>query len=432
MTPAFSDAELEGLRLVCDTDDERALLERMADIGQRAAVAERGEPHYAASGFVRTLRRRARKRGFAPEHGWDNKPVPKGFQVDAVSDRIDADGNRTAAWLKSKRATSAAAQRAATPPPDHLVKRTATLTDAQGKVRAHWTSTEQRKADEWESFRAAVAKLIEPMPGAAPVPPPARDWSETVTVYGLGDPHHGMLAWAKETGASFDLAISREITTRVIGELLARAPDSRTGVLVLIGDNFHADDDRQVTPGHGHKLDVDGRSQKVFSSGVDLWVAQIDAMLAKHERVLVRVVCGNHDPQTSFYLAEVLRRHYRLDERVHIGDNAREHQYDLFGKVLLGYTHGHRTKPEGLQGVMSTDVPHLWAAASVERHWFTGHIHSKTFWELHGCTLESLRTLAAPDAYAARSGYRSKRAAVAVTYDPEEGEIARATVGVRA
>ena len=96
-----------------------------------------------------------------------------------------------------------------------------------------------------------------------------------MSVYGLGDPHIGMQAWGAETGQDFDLKIAKRNTTAVVQRLVASAAPSAIGLLVLIGDNFHADDDRQVTPGHGHKVDVDTRAAKVFRVGCQLWLSMI-------------------------------------------------------------------------------------------------------------------------------------------------------------
>lgn len=421
------------------TDNEKLWINRVIqNLGnQRAAAKAVGEPVARVFSALRTVRKRAARRGFSPEHGW-NPPAPatepsgttpEGYEIGAKSILRNADGDQTAVWdkLRQERAPAEA------PPADFLLNKVSQFTDGQGNLIGQWKSFSPERAERWEAVKAAIAEAVLPYRGGAGElagPDPA-GLVDTLTVYGLGDPHIGMLAHGDEAGENFDLKIADHVTNMAVIRLLAAAPASRVGGLVLIGDNFHAQDDRQVTPGHGHKLDVDGRFSKVWRVGTRLWRIQIDRMLEKHAEVRVWVVCGNHDPDLSFLLAEWLRAWYRDEPRVTIGDNIREHQYYLYGKCLLGFTHGHRSKPDALMGVMATDVPEWWAAATAERHWFTGHIHSKTFWELRGCTLETLRTLAASDAYATRAGYRSKRASVAVTYDPEHGEIMRATVGVR-
>jgi hypothetical protein len=239
-----------------------------------------------------------------------------------------------------------------------------------------------------------------------------------------------MLSWGPETGFDFDLRIAEDQTTAVVRRLVESAPASEIALLALIGDNFHADDDRQVTPGHGHKLDVDSRAPKVFRLGCRLWKKQIECMLQKHRKVRVNITRGNHDPLTSFFMREWLCAIFAHEPRVEILDNVREHQYVLFGGVLLGLTHGHKTKPEGLSGVMAADVPEMWAEATAERHWITGHIHSKTWHDFRGCSLETLRTLAPADAYAAGAGYRSAQDSIVITYHKRFGEIGRQTVNL--
>lgn len=437
MPKRIDHAELRGL-LPYATETQAPVLKALLEHDNHARAAKACGMKYASnvSHVVGRVRANAARRGYAPAHGW-NPPAPKtapeiappGFELGAVSELVDADGDRTAAWnkLRQERAEPEA------PPPGFLVDRLSQFTDGQGKLIGQWKAYSPEKLERWEAAKAAIADAVAPHVGGAGcvAGPEPSDLADTLTVYGLGDPHIGMLAHADEAGEHFDLKIADRVTNEAVIRLLAAAPPSRTGGLVLIGDNFHAQNDQQVTPGHGHKLDVDGRFSKVWRVGTRLWVTQINRMLEKHSEVRVWVVCGNHDPDLSFLLAEFLRAWYRDEPRVTIGDNIREHQYYLYGKVLLGFTHGHRSKPDALMGVMATDVPEWWASATAERHWFTGHIHSKTFWELRGCTLESLRTLAASDAYATRAGYRSKRASIAVTYDPERGEILRATVGVR-
>lgn len=383
---------------------------------------------------------RAARRGFAPDHGWQapatarTEPVgtvPVGFKVKGVSDLVDDDGNRKQAWIKS---TESPVENAHEPVPvGFLPREISEGKDGQGNIFARWTRYAPGEADRLASLLEAVKSACAEMAGAAGIvlPPQGELDSDTLAVYGLGDPHVGMLSWGPETGQDFDLKIADEMTSAVVRQLVYSAPPSETALLVLVGDNFHADDDRQVTPGHGHKLDVDSRSAKVFRVGCQLWRKQITCMLGKHKRVLVNITRGNHDPMTSFFMREWLAAVFENDPRVEILDNVREHQYLLFGGVLLGITHGHKTKPEGLAGVMAADVPEMWAAATAERHWITGHIHSKTHWDFRGCSLETLRTLAPSDAYAAGAGYRSAADSIVITYHRLFGQISRQIVTPR-
>jgi hypothetical protein len=58
----------------------------------------------------------------------------------------------------------------------------------------------------------------------------------------------------------------------------------------------------------------------------------------------------------------------------------------------------------------------------------TGHLHSIDVKENNLMIVEQHRTLAAPDAYAARGGWISGRDAKVITYHKEFGEVSRITI----
>jgi predicted phosphodiesterase len=392
----------------------------------------------AAQGFsaLRTVRKRAARRGWAPEHGW-NPPlertepagkIPDGFEIDKVTDNVGPDGERLQAWNKLRQERGPAEA----PPPDFALRKITTATVGDREVMT-WKSFEPERVARWEAVREAIAEAVRPFEGGGGCVggPDPQHLQDTVSMYCLGDPHIGMLSWGEETGTDFDLKIADRITNEAVIRMCAAAPPSRVGALVLIGDNFHADTDMQVTPGHGHKLDVDTRKKKVWRTAKRMWRIQVDRMLEKHSEVRVFVISGNHDPETAFHLREWLDAWYRNEPRLIVEEAIREHQYFRFGNNLIGMTHGHLSTPDQLAMIMANDMPDDWAACkNGERHWLLGHEHKKAFGEAGGCTWERLRTLAPADAYAARHHWRSKRAGVVISYHPLHGEILRATVGV--
>jgi hypothetical protein len=417
------------LRPYARTARQAEVLEALEAHGgnQTHAAKSLGVIRQTVADVVATAKRRAEQHQAAHKLPID-PAVPGNHRLKGVSTLSNADGTIDRQWAKTE--LESLEPKVAIIPEGFEVEGVSTMLDAQGNARIQWIRSNPKERDKLALLVDAATQAADLFAGkVTPSKPPREVEANTLSVYGLGDPHIGMLSFGVETGANFDLKIAVEQTTAVVSRLVASAPPSELGLLALIGDNFHADDDRQVTPGHGHKLDVDGRAPKVFDVGCALWLAQIKCMLKKHRRVLVNVTRGNHDPLTSFFMNRWLRAMFKDEPRVEVLDNIAEHQYILFGKQLLGLTHGHKTKPEGLAGVMAADVPEMWAAA-LFRHWITGHIHSKTFWDFRGCSLETLRTLAAPDAYAAGAGYRSAQDSVVITYHETFGEIGRATVNL--
>ncbi len=73
--------------------------------------------------------------------------------------------------------------------------------------------------------------------------------------------------------------------------------------------------------------------------------------------------------------------------------------------------------------------PHAWAEAR-HRYWYVGHVHHRSVHERPGVLIETFRTMAARDAYAASHGYRSGQDMQMIVLHREHGEINRHRVGI--
>lgn len=404
------------------TTTERKLMQAAVDAGEGPAVL-------AGRLTLRMLMVRARPRApRGPAKVPTTPAVPEAHEIKGVSTLTGPDGEAKAQWTK----TGIAGQEPAHDPvpPGHLVTKTATMFRPDGTASVQWVSAEPEKVARWQATCEAVrAFCAEHVRAANAVTAPEVAAADLLTVYPLGDPHIGMLAWAAEVGESFDLRIASAELSTCMRLLVTGAPASERAIITNLGDFFHAQNDKQVTPQSGHKLDVDGRHGKIARVGLDMLIALVDAALAKHRHVTMRNVPGNHDADVAFWIPEVLRRHYANEPRVTIESSHNPYQFDAFGAVALGWCHGDGAKHEALGEIMATDQPALWAASRF-RYWHTGHIHHLTRKELRGCVVESHRTLAGRDAWHHHAGYRSGRSLQAITYHREWGEDSRVTVGV--
>ena len=239
-----------------------------------------------------------------------------------------------------------------------------------------------------------------------------------------------MLAWGREVGADFDVKIAEKDLLGCVDMLVDRAPDSKHAVLANVGDFFHAENDSQLTPRGGNKLDCDTRWAKVTDIGFMLMRRLVDRLRGKHEHVRVVNVPGNHDPYMARMLTLWLKAVYEDEPRVEIVDNANPYMYLRHGKNLFGFAHGDGTKIEQLPGIMAADRAEDWGSTDF-RMWVTGHIHHITRKEFPGCLVESFRTLATRDFWHHQKGYRSGQSLQAITFDEEFGEITRSTVDLK-
>lgn len=367
----------------------------------------------------------------ARKRAWRARQVPKGMRLGAVSKLVDAAGEMRNEWQKS-------ALRPDDPPklplapPGFTKVRQSNMLDRKGGAVIQWESFERDKADQWHAMWQACKDACAEYEGRAKlVPCPVSTIDRQLTVYPIGDPHIGMLAWARETDADFDSNIAKRDLTEVVTMLVDCSPASETALIAQLGDFFHAQDNKQTTPRGGNKLDVDSRSGRVTEVGYMLMVTVIDLALKKHKRVLVINLRGNHDPDLSLSLNMFLKAWYRNEPRVEILDNNNPFIYYEFGKNLLGFHHGHGARPEQLGGIMSCYQDGVPWGRTHHRKWFTGHIHSSNGRDLPGCDWESFRTLAPEDYWAHEMGFRSNQSLDSLTFDIEDGLLTRQTVSLR-
>jgi hypothetical protein len=317
-------------------------------------------------------------------------------------------------------------------PEGHAVKGVSTYFDSSGAIGGQWVKTDRKAADQWKAFFQAAEAATQQYRGLAEATPaPAVSDADLEVFYPLGDPHIGMLAWHRETGEDFDLQIAQRALFDTVDMLVDRAPAAHRGVLVNVGDYFHADDDDQRTAASGHKLDVDSRASKVAEIGFNLMRRMIDRLLQKHPLVKVISVCGNHDPKMSRMLAMWLAAVYEREPRVEITPSENPFVYHRFGSNLIGVCHGDGAKPDALGALMAADQPKLWGETEF-RMWLTGHIHHLTRKEFPGnVVVESFRTMASRDYWHHWKGYRAGRSLNAIVLHRENGELARYTVGLK-
>jgi hypothetical protein len=380
-------------------------------------------------------RRRAERKGEPPrgpsgDHA-TSPPVQlaEGLELKAQTVKVNADGSLNHRYDKSH--TAREPERFEIVPEAHHVIKTTTRVDADGRVGMQYVTSKHDEAAREAAMLGAWKRHAELYKGLACEvlgPLPKCD-EELLAVYPLGDPHIGMLAWAPEVGEHFDLKIATRELLTCVRIMVDGAPPAKEAIITNLGDFLHAQDDQQRTPGHGHKLDVDGRAAKVLDAGHALLRAIVDTALSKHEHVTIRNLPGNHDPQVAAMLAMWLRAVYEREPRVTVADAFAPYQFDRFGLTLLGWAHGDGAKAEALPLLMANARPQDWGATT-EHVWHTGHVHHLSTKEYTGCVVETHRTMAGKDHWHTSKGYSAKRSLSMVAYHRVFGEVTRNRVGL--
>lgn len=385
MTPAEFDFLAEFA-----TAREREVLEAVALHGtQRAAAEALGVSKSAISNAFELVRKRAARKGHAPGHF-----------VSGVA-------------------------------PGYLMGKVTVQRAKDGAVERTWERQSPEQAAQQEALRAGLEAMAAELPRVKPRKPAANDEAysgQLMACYPIGDAHIGMMSWPEETGEAWDLKQAERMHCTAMARLVEMAPACEEAVVVNLGDFLHADNMEGVTTRSGHRLDMDSRYAKMARVAVMTLRTMIDTALTKHKRVRVINAVGNHDDTGSLWLSICLAHAYELEPRVTVDTSPTPCHYIRHGATLVGIHHGHSIRPERLPGVMATDRAEDWGQTR-HRYWWMGHVHHQSLQKDHpGVSVESFRTLAAKDAYAAWGGYRAPRDMKVILLHSQHGEVGRYTV----
>ncbi len=376
----------EGLDKYAETDKERAVYQALKDSGgcYETMAKMLGIEQSSVRNRLMRLRKKAALRGWAPNNDME-KETAEGFHV----------------------------------------KGTSTLYDGEGNVKSQWVKTDRDKDRQLEDMRIAVEALCEPIRGKMKVvkrPKTGMAGKDLMVSLNIGDHHLGMYAWAEETGADWDLDKAEKILDKAFDRLIAAAPPAEKCLIVSIGDFYHADSSTGMTPRGGNVLDTDSRHSKVVQVGIRTMRRQIRLALTKYPEVEVLIISGNHDPESSIWLAHCLAAAFDDESRVTIRTDPRIFKYTVWGLNLIGTTHGHTAKMKDLPSIMACDVPEYWGATKF-REFITGHIHHANVKEERGCTVRSIQVLSESDAWHTGQGYRSQRGMEVAVYHKRQGRV---------
>ena len=399
---------------------------------ERAAAEALGISRKCFYKAKKAVLKKAAQHGYCPERDLVHPAAP-GMSIKGTSLRYNADGKVEQYWNKTKQEGRDPEDTVQLPDPKTITK-VSTLYDQEGNVTQQWVAEKPdaiAQANAWEEFAKALA---EDLPRVDPIPEPEQHGSDNLMAcYPVGDHHLGMLSWGVETGDDYDLKIGEDMLRQATNWLVSGSPACSKAAVVFLGDFMHYDSFEPVTPSSRNQLDADSRFPKMVRVAIRSMRHMIETAARKHDEVHVVVEIGNHDLSSSIFLMECLANIYEDNDRITIDTSPMHYHYFEFGKCLIGVHHGHGTKMQNLPLIMATDRKEAWGRTSY-RYWWTGHIHTSkvqaatSAQDFAGCTVESFRILAPPDAWAHQKGYRSHRDMKSIILNKEFGEVARHTV----
>jgi hypothetical protein len=353
----------------------------------RAAAKALGVTKNAVGDSMASLKRAAALRGYSPAHSM-TRTVPDGFIVGHISTNYKEDGSVGQQWVIAN--------------PD-----------------------KERQAEIMREAFAAMAEELPRLPRQKYTGPVGND--DLLNCFVITDFHMGALSWAPETGASWDIDIAEQTLVAWFERAIAQSPNAKTAILAQISDLLHWDGFDAVTPASKHLLDADTRFPKLVRIAIRVLRRVIDMLLAKHEYLHIIMADANHDPVSQVWLREWIAVLYENNPRVTVDTSPSPYNAYEFGKVAIFTHHGHKRKIANVSEVFAAQFREMFGRTKYA-YAHTGHLHHVDVKENNLMIVEQHRTLAAPDAYAARGGWITGRDAKVITYHRDYGEVGRITI----
>ncbi len=307
-------------------------------------------------------------------------------------------------------------------------KRVSTAYKEDGTVALQWHIQEAKKTSLKERLDAMLEGIKDDLTGLKKaVKAPSKVNADYLAMYMIGDHHFGLLADGETKMAGddddWDVKIASQILLDVTERLTNRVGNAETGVLLNVGDFFHADSSKNETT-NGTMVDVDTRIGKTFKLAGRLFQLLIDKMLLTHKQVVVINVKGNHDSDMACHLSSCLELIYDKEPRVNVLQNYSKFIHFQWHNNLFVFHHGDRIKHEQILQAVIRNLDDEWSQ-SKNRYCHLGHIHHHVAREYGSMLFEHWGSLTTTDQWHSDSGYGAERSMTAVVYHKEHGEDSR-------
>ena len=312
-------------------------------------------------------------------------------------------------------------------------KRVSTAYNADGDIALQWVIQEPARRGLKQKIDAMVEGLTDDLKGVKSASKAPKDTdSDYLAMYMIGDHHFGMLADSetKMDDDDWDVKIATQVLVDSTAKLSNRVGNAEIGVLLNVGDFFHADSSKNTTTA-GTMVDVDTRIGKTFRLAGRLFQILIDKMLETHKEVVVINVRGNHDSDMACHLSSCLDLLYSQDVRVNVLPNYSKFIHFQWHNNLFVFHHGDRMKHEQILQAVIKNLDDEWSQ-SKNRYCHLGHIHHHTAREVGSMHFEHWGSLTSTDQWHSDSGYGAERSMTAVVYHKQNGEDSRVKIKVEA
>lgn len=240
------------------------------------------------------------------------------------------------------------------------------------------------------------------------------------------DIHIGKLCTSFETGDDYNSQIAVKRVKEGVQGILEKSNGFNIDKILFIGGNdiLHIDTPKRTTTS-GTPQDTDGMWYENFLIAKKLYVDILEDLIQIAD-IHFTFNPSNHDYTNGFFLADVIKTHFRNCENITFDCGISHRKYFRYGSNLIGTTHGDGAKSSDLPLLMANEAQD-WSETK-HRYIYTHHVHHKTSKDMIGVTIESLRSPSGTDSWHDRNGYKfAPKAVEGFIHHKDYGQCARLT-----
>tara|TARA_B110000977_G_scaffold66721_1_gene90697 strand:- start:9563 stop:10756 length:1194 start_codon:yes stop_codon:yes gene_type:complete len=238
------------------------------------------------------------------------------------------------------------------------------------------------------------------------------------------DVHIGKYANKFGTGQDYNTEIAVSRVMEGIDKILQYSSSFEIDKILFVGGNdiLHTDNNRRQTT-KGTPQDTENMWYDNYRAAKNLYIACLEKLI-KVADVHYVFNPSNHDFMSGFFLSDMIESWFRDCENITFDVDLTDRKYFLYGKNLIGTSHGDGAKQQNLGSLMSVEAKDKWAQAR-HTYFYVHHIHHKTSKDYINVTVESMRSPSSSDYWHHKMGYKSPEGVEGFLHHPENGQVAR-------
>lgn len=283
-------------------------------------------------------------------------------------------------WVVEEESPEYVEREESTPFEQYLASTGINLNDYEVKMGKTWGSSsnpnfvatfQPRQIPTKERFEKLVADLQTRNFEPVVVKPRSGKYLANVGIY---DAHLEKVA-IDGTGMETTAELYRKVVTDICTYLRnSQFPIDR--IVFPIGNDFSNTDNALNTTTQGTPQQNSAPYRVAIDEMRKLAVWAIDQFSAIAS-VDVKIVPGNHDEYSSYYLGVILDAVYSNTDHVTVDNNHNPVKYYNWEKIGLMFVHGQHEKPKDMRGLFATEAPLIWANSEY-REANSGHFHGQS------------------------------------------------------